>query len=323
MSFKLLLLEEGSDQTPGLIESWVEPLKEKIADVEIIYASSVGEALEVIGECDATFGRIVPELFERATNLKWIASPQAGPKAGYYFEALINSNVVVTNTREIFNEHISQHILMLVLAFSKGLPTYTRRQIAHNWEKGYDAVYLPDATAAIIGVGGIGAETAHLCAEFGMTVLAVDPRVAEPPKGVAELHRPEAMGSVLPRADFVIVTVPETPQTQRLFTLDNFKLMKRGAFFINIGRGATVVLDDLVKALEAGEIRGAGLDVYELEPMPADHPLWDMENVIMTPHIAAAGPYLDDRRTELFIDNCVRYSEGRELRNVVDKANWF
>jgi len=90
-----------------------------------------------------------------------------------------------------------------------------------------------------------------------------------------------------------------------------------------IGSGATVVLDDLVDALRAEEIRGAGLDVYQIEPLPGDHPLWDMTNVIMTPHVAAAGPYLDDRRTEIFIDNCVRFAEGRPLRNPVDKANWF
>ena len=99
--------------------------------------------------------------------------------------------------------------------------------------------------------------------------------------------------------------------------------MKSTGYFINIGRGATVVLDDLVSALEANEIRGAALDVFEIEPLPSDHPLWKMRNVIITPHCAGAGPYLDDRRTELFIENCVSFNEGRELKNIVDKANWF
>ncbi|MCH7751674.1 MAG: D-2-hydroxyacid dehydrogenase, partial [Planctomycetes bacterium] len=163
----------------------------------------------------------------------------------------------------------------------------------------------------------------RVCAELGMTVLGVDPRVPEPPKGVSELHRPDALDLVLPRADFVVMTVPETPETQGLFTRGKFRLMKSGAFFINIGRGATVVLDDLVEALESGEIRGAGLDVFQTEPLPPGHALWGMANVIITPHVAGAGPHLDDRRTELFIDNCVRFDEGRTLRNVVDKANWF
>ena len=133
----------------------------------------------------------------------------------------------------------------------------------------------------------------------------------------------DGLDTVLPGADFVIVTVPETPETQRLFSLERFRLMKSTGYFINIGRGATVVLDDLVSALEANEIRGAALDVFEIEPLPSDHPLWKMPNVIITPHCAGAGPYLDDRRTELFIENCVRFNEGRELKNIVDKANWF
>ena len=323
MGFKMLILQDRGAGTQSMVDSWPDMLKERIPDVEVNLCRSVGEAMEVIDECDAAFGNIVPELFERAQNLRWIAGPQAGPRAGYYHEALIASNVVVTNTREIYNEHISGHIMAMLLAFAKGLHTYMRHQIAGRWQSGYEVVHLPDATAVIVGVGGIGGETARLCAEFGMTVLGVDPRVPTPPKGVSELHRPESLDLVLPRGDFVIMTVPETPQTQRLFDSSKFRLMKSGSFFINIGRGANVVLDDLVSALESGEIGGAGLDVFQTEPLPQGHALWGMDNVIITPHVAGAGPHLDDRRTELFIDNCVRFNEGRELRNVVDKANWF
>ena len=175
----------------------------------------------------------------------------------------------------------------------------------------------------MVGIGGIGGETARLCSEFGMTVIGVDPRVEDPPKGVSEIVHPDNLDEALTRADFVIVTVPETPQTQGLFTMEKFRLMRASAHFINIGRGATVALDDLAAALEDGEIRGAALDVFEVEPLPSDHALWGMSNVIITPHCAGAGPYLDDRRSELFLENCVRFNEGRELKNVVDKANWF
>ena len=192
-----------------------------------------------------------------------------------------------------------------------------------EWKKGYDTVYLPEATAVIVGVGGIGGATARLCAEFGMTVVGVDARVVDPPPGVAELLGPEALENVIPRADFLIVTVPETPSTQGLFNRATLRGMKSTAFFINIGRGATTNLSDLAEMLEAGEIAGAALDVYEVEPLPSTHPLWRLPNVIMTPHIAADGPYIDDRRTEVFLENCVRFSEGNPLRNVVDKAQWF
>ena len=142
----------------------------------------------------------------------------------------------------------------------------------------------------IVGVGGIGGETARLCSEFGMTVLGVDPRLPAPSAGVSELHRPDDLLEVLPRGDFVIVTVPETPETQGMFGRAQFRAMKSSGYFINIGRGATVILDDLVDALRAGEIAGAGLDVFQIEPLPAGHPLWSMPGVLITPHVAGNGP---------------------------------
>src|SRR5437764_59812 len=144
-----------------------------------------------------------------------------------------------------------------------------------------------------------------------------------PALGVGELHRSAALDEQLPRADFVILTVPHTPETEGFMNRARFRRMKRTAFFINIGRGMTTRLDDLVAALQAGEIAGAGLDVFEREPLPADHPLWTMPGVLITPHTAGYGPYLDERRYEVFSDNCRRFAAGQPLRNVVDKARWF
>jgi len=203
------------------------------------------------------------------------------------------------------------------------LQVYIPQQTAGVWRQSDTALHLPEASAVIVGVGGIGAETARLCSAFGITVLGVDPRLAAPPPGVAELHRPDALDSILPRGDFVIVTVPETPETQGMFDARRFRLMKEQAFFINIGRGATVVLDDLAEALREHQIAGAGLDVFQEEPLPSGHPLWKMPGVLLTPHVAGNGPYLQERRTELFIDNCKRFDAGLPLTNVVDKANWF
>ena len=323
MGFRLLILEPGEKDEGIFGPDWPEKLEQAIPDIDMNVCRSVGEAMEVIEDADAAFGDIVPDLFERAKNLKWIACPQAGPMAGYYHQALIDSDVVVTNVRGIYNDHISAHIMSFVLAFARGFQVYLPLQLLRQWRPGYDAVYLPEATAVIVGLGGIGGETARLCSEFGMTVIGVDPRQPQAPPGAAELHRPEALHDVLPRGDFVIVTVPETLATQGMFAAEQFRLMKRSAFFINIGRGTTVVLDDLVAALQGGEIRGAGLDVFQVEPLPPDHPLWTAPGALITPHVASTGPYLEDRRRELFIDNCVRFNEGRPLRNVVDKANWF
>jgi phosphoglycerate dehydrogenase-like enzyme len=174
-----------------------------------------------------------------------------------------------------------------------------------------------------VGVGGIGAETARLCAAFGMHVMGVDARRQEAPPGVLKLDGPDALDSLLPLADFVILTVPHTPETEGFMTRARFRRMKRTGFFINIGRGLTTRLDDLVEALRAGEIAGAGLDVFEHEPLPADHPLWTMPDVLLTPHVAGHGPYLDERRFEIIVDNARRFVAGQPLRNVVDKAHWF
>jgi phosphoglycerate dehydrogenase-like enzyme len=138
-----------------------------------------------------------------------------------------------------------------------------------------------------------------------------------------KLDGPEALDSLLPLADFVILTVPHTPATEHFMHRARFQLMKRTAFFINIGRGMTTRLDDLVAALRAGEIAGAGLDVFEQEPLPADHPLWTMPGVLITPHTAGHGPHLDERRFEILLDNSRRFLADLPLRNVVDKANWF
>ena len=187
MGFKLVICP------PNYQDHWPQRLREEIPDIDVHVCPTVGEAMEVIGDADAAFGDIVPELLERAHNLKWVACPQAGPRAGYYHQALINSEVVVTNTREIYNDHISAHIMSLLLAFARGLQVYVPQQVAGVWQQGYPTIYLPEATAVIVGVGGIGGETARLCSEFGMTVLGVDPRLPAPTPGVAELHRPDRL----------------------------------------------------------------------------------------------------------------------------------
>ncbi len=184
-------------------------------------------------------------------------------------------------------------------------------------------LHLPESTALIVGVGGIGAETARVAAAFGMRVVGTDGRRRSAPPGMAELHPPEALDSLLPQADFVVLTVPHTPATEGFMNRARFQRMKRTAFFINIGRGMTTRLDDLVAALGAREIAGAALDVFEQEPLPADHPLWAMPNVLITPHTAGYGPYLDERRFDILLDNCRRFLAGQPLRNVVDKSSWF
>jgi len=323
MTYKLLLIREDDYADSHLADAFPAKLKAAVPDAEVVLARTRAEVAEHLSGADAAWGRIDPELFTRARKLRWLACPQAGPNPSFYHEALARSDVVVTNVRGIFNDHISAHILSMVLAFARGLHLYLARQAQRRWQPDAPTLHLPECTALVVGVGGIGAETAHLLAEFGSTVIAIDPRVEKAPSGVKELLRPDKLMQTLPRADFVIVAVPETPATRGFMGAPQFAAMKRGAFFINIGRGATTRLDALNAALRSGHLAGAGLDVYEIEPLPADHPLWDAPGAILTPHTAAHGPYLDDRRSEVFIENARRFARGEPLRNVVDKSNWF
>jgi len=321
-TFKFVMLPPQSEVT----RDWGRRLAEAMPEVRVVLAEDQATAEREIVDAEAAFGWLPRDLLAKAKRLRWLQAPQAAPAAGYYYPELIQHSLAVTNFREIFNDHISAHIMAFVLAFARGLHVYIPQQLRREWKKSREnsgVVHLPEATALIVGVGGIGAETARLAAAFGKTVLATDARQTTAPAGVAELHRPEALDALLPRADFVILTVPHTPATEGFMHRARFQRMKRSAFFINIGRGMTTKLDDLVAALNAGEIAGAALDVFEREPLPAEHPLWTMPNVLLTPHMAGWGPYLDDRRYQIVVDNCRAFLDGRALRNVVDKGAWF
>jgi phosphoglycerate dehydrogenase-like enzyme len=322
-SFKFVMLPPQTDTT----REWARRLAESVPEVRVVVAEDADAAAREIVDAEAAFGALGKELLPKATKLRWLQAPFAAPPAGYYYPELIRHPVSVTNFREIYNDHIGAHILAFVLAFARGLHVFIPQQLRREWKKSPreagDVMHLPETTALIVGLGGIGAEAARLLAAFGVTVLATDARRTAATEGVAELHPAEALDELLPRADFVILTVPHTPATEGFFNRARFQRMKRTAFFINIGRGMTTKLDDLVAALRAGEIAGAALDVYELEPLPTAHPLWTMPNVLLTPHMAGHGPYLDERRLEIIIENCRAFAAGQKLRNQVDKASWF
>ena len=305
---------------------WGARLAAALPEAEVIVAEDRPRAEQAIGTAEAAFGAIPPELLRQAHRLRWLQAPQAAPPAGYYYPELIAHPVEITNFREIYNDHIGAHVMAFVLAFARGLQRYIPQQLRREWRKpaqNEGVVHLPEATALIVGVGGIGSEIARLCAAFGMRVLGVDERRRDKPPGVAELHRADELDALLPQADFVILTVPHTPETEGFMNRARFQEMKKTAFFINIGRGLTTRLDDLAAAIEAGEIAGAGLDVFEEEPLPAGHKLWTLPGVLLTPHTAGYGPYLDERRYAVILDNCRRFLAGQPLRNLVDKAHWF
>ena len=194
---------------------WAARLAAALPDLEVVVAEDAAQAAQVATRAEAAFGTISPALLRTAGRLRWLQAPQAAPPAGYYTPELIAHPVVVTNFREIYNDHIGAHIMAFVLAFARGLHLYLPRQLRREWRpepgEASGVLHLPETTALIVGVGGIGAEAARLCAAFGIHVMGVDARRREAPPGVLKLDGPDALDALLPLADFVILTVPHTP----------------------------------------------------------------------------------------------------------------
>ena len=319
---KLLLMPPQTRHT----RQWAERLREALPQYQIIAPETEADARHELRDADAAYGWVRPEFLPLAKQLRWLQSAHAGPRAGYYYRELVEHPVVVCNPRGVFNDHIGQHIMMFVLALARGLPFYIDVQRERRWDtqaRKSQYIDLASATALLVGVGGIGHEAARLCAAFGMRVIGVDARWEYDTPHV-ERHAAADLGALLPEADFVIVSTPHTAATEGMWNARMFRLMKPTAYFINVGRGMTTRLDDLVAALESGEIAGCALDVYEIEPLPADHRLWALPNVLLTPHIAVRdAENIPERRYQVLFDNARRFAAGEPLRNVVDKAAWY
>ena len=323
MANKFVFLPPQTD----LFQEWIPRLLDSEPGWEIATPATEEEAIKELADADAAFGTMTPELVAAAPKLRWLQAPAAAPNAGYYFDELIAHPTKVTNFREIYNDHISIQILGYIINFTKHFNLYRDHQNERKYEPlqpPHHDVFLPESTVLIVGVGGIGAESARICKAVGMHVLGIDARREDKPEWVDDMFTPDQLDEQLPNADFVVLTIPHTPSTEGLCDASKFALMKNTAKFINIGRGMTTKLDDLNEALRSGQIGGAGLDVYEIEPLPADHPLWDAPNTILTPHTAAiGGANLTERRYEIVVENFRNFAEGKPLRNEVDKANWF
>ncbi|MGH7265405.1 MAG: D-2-hydroxyacid dehydrogenase [Candidatus Rokuibacteriota bacterium] len=317
-------------------------IREAAGDMTVINAADEAAAVREIADADAFFGKLTPPLLAAAPRLRWVQSPTVSLEH-YVFPELVAHPCTLTNMRGIFSDVIADHVLGYVLCFARNFHRYVRQQLARRWEPiGGEAerstltagpgtvsaidrahLHLADQTLGVVGLGQIGSEVARRAAALGMRVVAVDPARREPPPDVAAVFPPDRLADLLGQSDFVVVAAPHTPETYKLFRRAQFRRMKRSAYFINIGRGVIVDLADLTAALEAGELAGAGLDVFEVEPLPADHPLWRMENVIITPHVAGTSPRIAERHLAVLVDNVRRFVRGEPLQNRADKAAWY
>ncbi|HMF13679.1 MAG TPA: D-2-hydroxyacid dehydrogenase [Gemmataceae bacterium] len=327
---------------PAVDPSRLIRIAETANPMTVVNAASESDALGEMPDAAAFFGKLTPPLLAAARQLRWVQSPTASLEH-YVFPELIAHPCVLTNMRGLFSDVIADQVMGYVICFARNLHRYIRNQLRARWDpvggeservtfaSGPGVVtaidrahgHLADATLGIVGLGSIGSEIARRALAFGMRVLAVDPLQTRAPEGVAALWPTERLPDLLAASDYVVIAAPHTPQTVKLFRRVQFQTMKRSAYLVNIGRGAIVDLADLVESLRAGEIAGAALDVYETEPLPSDHPLWRLENVMLTPHVAGYSPRIAERHLAVLLDNIRRFRTAEPLRNVVNKALWY
>ena len=265
-------------------------------------------------------GQFPYELLPAATALEWIQQWGAGADWLLRYPDAVAMPFVLTNASGVHAVPISEHVMAYLLAFARGLSTAFASQAQSRWQPlpAASLFELKGKTLLLVGVGAIGERVARLAAAFEMRVVVVRRDPSRPMPG-AEVRSDADLAAVLPEADFVVVTAPLTSATRGMFGAEQFRAMKQTSYLVNIGRGGIVVEDDLVVALKDGEIAGAGLDVFEREPLPPESPLWGMTNVIVTSHYSGATPHYNDRALAIFLDNLQRFAQGRELLNVVDK----
>jgi phosphoglycerate dehydrogenase-like enzyme len=308
-------------QEEELQQAQLQQLYELAGDMRVLITRDRDEMEAVLDDVEVAAGGVPAELILRAPKLRWYQQWGAGADWLMRYPEAVEQGWALTNVSGIHAIPISEHIFAFLLAFARSLPEQWRARGRREWHSpGFPGVFeLHGKTALVIGLGPIGVRTAELAKAFGMRVQGVrrDPTIEV--WGVERIVPPHQMCDLLPEADFVIVTVPLTPETHGMITRRELQLMKPSAFLVNVGRGGTIVEEDMIEALQTGLIAGAGLDVFQTEPLPEESPLWDLTNVMITSHYSGATPVYHSRAMEIFVDNVRRYQSGEPLRNIVDK----
>jgi len=327
---------------PAIDEERLHKVREAAGTMRVVNCEDYEVALTEVVTATAFFGKITPELLENGLGLEWVQSPTASLEH-YLFPELIEHPCQLTNMRGLFGDVIADHVFAYITCVARNLHIYLRQQMRAEWEPigGRDQVtsfatgpgqvseidrrhiHLSDCTIGVVGVGSIGSEICRRAHCFGMQVLGVDPHVRSVNEIGAEVWPMDRMDELLANSDFVVIAAPHTPETEKMFRLQQFEKMNPSAWLINIGRGAIVDLNDLTAALETKQIAGAALDVFETEPLSSEHPLWGMDNVLITPHVAAASPRVAERHLATLLENINAYVAGEPLKTLVDKRRWY
>ncbi|TWE01844.1 phosphoglycerate dehydrogenase-like enzyme [Neobacillus bataviensis] len=305
-------LKQFKEICPNIV---VEPWNFDEPEPEVTADLSECEILLTLGMRDNL------NILKKAKNVKWVHSISAGLDA-MLTDVVKNSDVIITNAKGCTSVPIAEHTIALISAFSRDIPTMVKKQRAQEWCKMLPVRTLAGSTVGIIGYGEIGYEIAKRCKGLEMKVIGC----RRNPDKKNKKHEPadvvvgmDQVDEVLAKSDYVVVALPSTKDTIHFMNKERFSKMKKDSYLINVGRGNTVAEKDLVDCLRNGKIAGAGLDVFEVEPLPKDHPFWYMDNVIVSPHNAYNSSNHSERVMKLILENLTRFYEGIPLLNVVDK----
>ena len=295
--------------------------------VEIVPVQDMTEATARAAGADAVLGACTAELLAAGPRIRWIQAYTAGVERCVAIPALRERNVLLTNMQRVAGPVMAEHVLAMMMTFARGLHFYIPERMAGRWTQEPPApvkmLTIEGKTLLVVGLGGIGTEVAERAHALGMRVIATRASGREGPAYVSYVGQSDELLRLAGEADFVVNTTPLTPATTGLFVAKFFAALKPGAFFITVGRGKSVVQADLVAALRSGHLAGAGLDVTDPEPLPADSPLWTMQNVILTPHVSAASDVGNEARQLIVIENLRRYVAGEKMLSVVDVGKGY
>src|SRR5690349_6144718 len=283
--------------------------------------------MQEIGDADAFVGAITPAEVRAGKNLKWVQIMSAGAETVLFKSGgndLRDSNIVLTNNQIVQGPEIADHAFAMLLMLSRGLNKFYKNQQQEIWQpRPYGGIELRGRNALILGVGGIGTQIAYRCWAFGMNVIGVDPEDIPFMPIIKKVVKPDQIDEVLPLADVVFISAPDTPMSHKMIGPKQFDLMKKDAYFIAVSRGGLYDMDSLVKGLDSKRLSGAGVDVVDPEPLPKGHPLWKFDNVVITPHIAGRSDKDHARMVNTIKDNIQRFADGKPLINVVDKEKGY
>ena len=292
-------------------------------DIELINPASREAALEEMPEVEVIFGGMTKDMFLRSEKLRWVQTWGAGVD-GILSPEFFASEIILTSAKGTVGVHLAEQAMALLLGLTRGIAHAVRTT---NWDQRMPirnaSWELIDRTMGIVGLGGTGKDLALRASGFGMRILAVDPEDAQKPDCVESCWKMDRFYDLLEASDVVSVCAPLTPETEGMFNRQAFEKMQNHALLINVTRGKIVDEVSLMEALEQGEIGGAGLDVTPQEPLPENHPLWNMDNVIITPHVAGGSPNRQDRVVNLFCENLQRLRTGKPLLSVIDKEKGY